>query len=354
MEPELATAAPKDVAFCLQMQALVEIRMGRFDSAVSVGRRAAAMLEDLDARPLERVGALNTVANALENAKRRREALEIYQQIAALLDSSGRDKIATRNVIRNNIGIALSNLGEMLEAEPILEKTVEEFLRTNTEGYVHPAILVNYCRTVLFLRKLDSAGMWYERLYEQAAARKDAAMQQDAAYGMAEVELLRGRLSEVPRWIAEVKRLNLLLATPSPANGLVLDGALAHLQGDPEAARESFRKALLDMGYSEGKRTYPMRSRLIHAAEAALDAGAPDEALEYARAAHGIATSDALTETRSAYVGEARLLEARGLLLTGDRPGARTVLEQALTALRTGAGPAHPRVQEAENLLSQL
>ncbi len=354
IQPELATAAPLDVSFCLQRQVSVEVRAGRFDSAVAIGRRAVAILEGLGTTTMRRVSALNTLANALENAKRRREALEIYHQIAQTLDSTGRDKTATRNAIRNNIGIALSNLGEMIEAEKILQETIEEFLRSNPTGYVHPAILVNYCRTVLFLRKLDAAGTWYERLYRQAEARNDLAMQQDAASGMADVELLRGRLDEARRWIAEVKRLEVRLPTPSPASGLALDGALAHARGDAEAARQNFREALLALGYAEGKRTYQMRSRLIRAAEAALEADAPSEALEYARAAHGIATSDALTETRSAYVGEARLIEARGLLATGDRAAARTVLAQALTALRTGAGPEHPRVREAESLLSQL
>ncbi len=97
-----------------------------------------------------------------------------------------------------------------------------------------------------------------------------------------------------------------------------------------------------------------MRSVLIRAAEAALDAGAPSEALEYAQAAHRIASSDSLVETRSAYVGEAELMEGRGLVAKGDAAGGRAALMRALTALRAGAGPSHPRARETETLLAQL
>jgi len=97
-----------------------------------------------------------------------------------------------------------------------------------------------------------------------------------------------------------------------------------------------------------------MRAVLIRAAEAALDARDPGEGLEYARAAHGIASSDALTETHSAYVGEARLIEGRALLATGDTSGARAALAGAVTALRAGVGSGHPRTQEAERLRSEL
>ena len=97
-----------------------------------------------------------------------------------------------------------------------------------------------------------------------------------------------------------------------------------------------------------------MRPMLILAAEAALDAGAAGEALEYARAARGIAASDSLTETRSAYVGEARLLEGRALLATGDSAGARAALARAVVALSAGAGAGHARTVEARTLQNAL
>jgi eukaryotic-like serine/threonine-protein kinase len=353
IQPDLAAAPPLVAAECLQTQAEVEIKRANFDKAAALGRRAVDLMEKFGSTTgYQYLGMLNTWANALENAKRRREALQIYERIASAYDGSGRGNTMTRIIIRNNLGIALSNLGEMTAAEPVLQQTLEDYGRTNPAGDVHPAILINYCRTVLFLRKLDAAGTWYERLYRQAAERGDADMQENGAYGMVEVELLRGRLDEAARWTAEEKRANARLPEPRRANGPLLDGALAHARGDAAAARASYEEALRAMGYFEGKRDYGMRAVLIRAAEAELDGGAPARALEYARAAAGIATSDPLSETRSAYVGEARLLEGRALLARGDSAGARAALTRAVTALRSGAGAEHPRSREAEGSLA--
>jgi serine/threonine-protein kinase len=355
VQQDLLGAAPAVVAECLELHAEVEIRAGRFDNGAALGRRSVAILEQLGSTTgTPYVSALNTLANALENAKQGREALKIYGRIAAEFDNSGRGKTIFRNILRNNIGIALSNLGEMTAAAPVLQQALEEARRSNPSGDVHPAILINYCRTMLFLRNLEEAETWYERLYRQSAARGDAVMQEEGAFGLAEVELMRGRQSEAARWIGEERRLNAELPAPKPAAESVLDGAMARARGDIAAARSAFEKALRVMGYFEGKRTYEMSSVLIRAAEAALDDHAPAEAIEYGRAAHKIATSDSLTETHSAYVGEADLIEGRGLLASGDTAGAREELTRALIALRAGAGASHPRSREAEDLLARL
>ena len=164
------------------------------------------------------IGVLNTQANALENQKKRREALAIYDRVASVMDRTGRAQAMTRNVIRNNIGIALSNLGEMTRAEPVLRETVARFQGSSPDGFVHPAILINFCRTVLFLQQLDTAAVWYGRLYKQSVAGKDANMESEGATGMARVELARGRPDEVARWVAFAKQAD-ARRTPPQLNG---------------------------------------------------------------------------------------------------------------------------------------
>jgi hypothetical protein len=244
----------------------------------------------------------------------------------------------------------------MTTAEPVLHQALEEFARSSPSGEVHPTIIINYCGVLLFLRKLDSAGTWYERLVKQSAARGAVGLedQEEAAFGIAEVELLRGRPAEAARWMALRNRISARLSTPRPANGATLDGALAHARGDARGAMAHFRRSLRTLGYFEGKRRYGMRSVLIHAAGAALDASDAPAALEYARAAHGVATSDSLTETRSAYVGEAQVLEGRALVAMGDTAGARTSFARAVVALSAGAGAEHPRTMEARALRDAL
>jgi serine/threonine-protein kinase len=352
---DLAAAEPETAANCLLQLAAAEMRHEQFDSAATMTGRASVLMEQAGLNTgIRYIGVLNTQANALENLKRRREALTIYQQIATLMDSTGRGQALTRNVIRNNIGIALSNLGEMTSAEPVLRETVATFQRGSPDGFVHPAILINYCRTLLFLQRLDSAAVWYTRLHAQSVARKEPFMESEGASGMARVELARGRAVEAARWIALSKQADTRRATPVTNSGLELDAALARLMGDLPAATAAFDSLLRSQGYDSGKRTYFMRAMLIEAAKTALDAGDPIKARDYARAAHGIALSDSLSEQRSGYVGEARLLEGRALLASGDTASGRTMLDRAATALRAGVGADHPRTREAEAVLARL
>ncbi len=357
LRPAIGTAAPSAAAACLSELAQAEVQAGEYDSAAVMGTRAVALLDSLgDTRGSTYLSALNNMANALENLKRRREALEVYDRAAAVMDATGRGRSMGRTVLKNNIGIALSNLGEMTAAGTILHEALDEFGHSNPSGEVHPTIIVNYCGAALFLRQLDSAAVWYRRLVVQTEAQGAEGMPdaEEGAYGMAEVELARGRLDEAARWIAEDRRISASLARPRPENVATLEGALAHARGDPASATTRFREALRATGYFDGERRYKMRRILVRASAAALDAGEPTDALGYARAAHDIAVSDSLSEVRSAWVGEARLLEARALLALGDTTGARDTVERALVALRSGAGEDHPRTVEASRLRDAL
>jgi hypothetical protein len=236
----------------------------------------------------------------------------------------------------------------------MLRQAIVEFRRGDSSGFVHPAILVNFNRTLLFLRKLDSAGFWYGRMASQAAPRRDIEMQHVGHQGLALVEALRGRLAEAERHAQEARRFSAMMEQPLPADDLTLAGVIAMVRGNPRAGLDSLEAALRHRGYGEGKRPYPMRAELVFAAEAALALRDARKAIEYAREARKIADVDSLTASRSAYVGEAVLLEARGLLLAGDTVAARDRVQQARAALVFGAGAGHPRAREADQLAASL
>jgi hypothetical protein len=90
------------------------------------------------------------------------------------------------------------------------------------------------------------------------------------------------------------------------------------------------------------------------AGNTALALGNPDEALDYARAARDRAAVDSLTLTRSAFIGEAELIETRAMLAKGDSAQARAIIPRATVALRYGAGSSHPLTRDAEQLLAAL
>lgn len=130
----------------------------------------------------------------------------------------------------------------------------------------------------------------------------------------------------------------------------MLHALLAMQAGDDATAHALVVQVLQSRRYFNGTRKKVFRSALILAAETALALGKPPEALGYARDARVTATLDSLSETRSAYVGEARLIEARALLASGDSATACASVARAIVALRNGAGPEHTRTREAETL----
>jgi len=129
---------------------------------------------------------------------------------------------------------------------------------------------------------------------------------------------------------------------------------LALRNGDTAGAHTLVVQMLRSNGYFNGTRRSTFHAALILAAETALALGHPSEALGYARDARAKATLDSLTETRSAYVGEAGLIEARALLASGDTSHARAELARSVVALRNGAGGEHPRMREAVELMGTL
>jgi hypothetical protein len=107
-------------------------------------------------------------------------------------------------------------------------------------------------------------------------------------------------------------------------------------------------------GYCEGTRRAVVHTALMLAAECALALRQPADAAGFAREARTTATRDSLTEQRSAFVGESRLMEARAALATGDTASARAMLERAVQALRWGIGSTDHRTVAAERLLASL
>jgi hypothetical protein len=192
----------------------------RPDTAVVLSRRAIALMEQFgDTGQSTFISALDMLANGLENSHHRREALAVYQRIAVVLDRSGRRETVTRNVISNNIGIALSNLGQLVEAEPVLRETADQFRRSNPAGEVHPAIIVNYARTLLGLNRVDSAAAYSRQLRAQAAREGNPGMEQTGLFFLVRADLMRGQLAQAARRLDEFKRLMPRLSRPRSWRG---------------------------------------------------------------------------------------------------------------------------------------
>lgn len=352
--PMMATAPAEDLPDCLSVQASILTDDGHPDSAVVIARRALVVMEQLGDTSAGRfVGVLNILANSLENAHHRRDALAVYQRLADLLDRTGRRETVSRNAISNNIGIALSNLGQLVEAEPVLRETADQFRRTNPAHEVHPAILVNYARTLLGLNQLDSAEAYSRQLRSQAAREGIAGLEQTGIFFLVRADIFRRRLDLAERHLQDFKALMPRLSRPRPDDVLQLEGMIAQARGEFPLAHQKLLAAL-EASYRDGKPGYGTRSLLALTAETALSLGKTADALKYARTADSIAAEDSVAVTHSGFVGEARLLEARALLAGGDTTLARDRVGSATIALTAGFGPKHPLTLQAESLLGKL
>jgi hypothetical protein len=178
-------------------------------------------------------------------------------------------------------------------------------------------------------------------------------------FGLARAQLALGPVTAARASAARFARIARAYAPVKNTDDLVPDttilaGLISLADGHTAAAQASFLAALRSNGYYEGKRKARLGPVVLLVSQTALDLGRPAEALEYARAAEATATVDSLAAARSAWVGQAQLLEARALLATGDTTAARRAATAATRGLTAGAGADHPLTVEAEALLASL
>ena len=351
-----AETDPRVEAVCLQILADLDNEAGPGGRSLPAIRRAIAIRDSLgETRDMEYVRMLPTLAYSLDNAGRHREAIPVYERAMAIMDSTGRGETMARAVLQHDMSLTLVGLGETAEAERSLHEALERVAPADPTGQLPAQPLIHYAHVALFNRHLDSAAKYFAILAGQSRRGGNSYWEARALFGLAQAQLGLGRLSDARR---SVKRFDQIAANrrirstdDQLTDGRILDAWLAVATGDTATAYRLVVDALRSNGYFDGTRQKVFHSALILAAETALSSGDAATALGFARAARTTATLDSLCETRSAFVGEARLVEARALLAGGDTVAARSSLERALMGLKSGAGDDHPRTREAEALL---
>jgi hypothetical protein len=249
-------------------------------------------------------------------------------------------------------------LGENDTAEAILHDVLLRFRRADPSGSLPNQALIHYAHAALAQAHADSASKYFAVLASQAAADHDAYWEGRALFGLAESELAAGRARDAQRTTEQFRPIagnrNLMRSDDQAVSVHTLDALASLAAGDSVRANALVQETMSAFGFFRGKRQSILHSTLLLASRTELGAHHADSALVFAREAQRIATRDSLCETRSARVGEARLLASHALLARGDTAAARGEVQRAAIALRTGAGPTHPRTREAERLLAQL
>jgi tetratricopeptide (TPR) repeat protein len=274
------------------------------------------------------------------------------------MDSLGRGETISGALVRHNMAVTYNRLGETAEAEAILQDVLRRLGGSDPRGRYPVQPLIHYAHAALYQGHADSARKYFAKLAEQGSEDRNQYWEGRALFGLAQAELLLGHRTEARSVIERFRRIagnpNLVRSDDQVVNVNTLDALVALAAGDTARGNALIHETLRKYGYFTGKRSNTLHSTLMLAARTSLALGHPDSALTFARDARKTATRDSLSETRSARVGEARLLEARAEMQQGNRPAARASAERALVALRSGAGENDWRAREAEALLARL
>ena len=345
---------PRVEARCLQVLADLDNEAGPGGRSLAAIRRAIAIRDSLgETRDMEYVGMFSTLAYSLNKEGHPRDAIPIFTREMAIMDSTGRGETIGRAIVDHDLALTMLDLGETSAAERLLHESLARVARTDPTGQFPAQPLIHYGHAALFDGHLDSAAKYFGILASQSRKAHDDYWEGRALFGLAQAQLRLGRMTDARRSVRRfrevVKGLSIRSTDDQVTDARMLDAWLALALGDTTTARRLTREVLLSNGYFDGQRRRVFHSALILAAETALQAGDAAAALGFARDARELATVDSLSDTQSAFVGEARLVEARALMASGDSASARASFERAYVALKTGAGAEHPLTREARD-----
>ncbi|HSC32366.1 MAG TPA: serine/threonine-protein kinase [Gemmatimonadaceae bacterium] len=359
LEPSFAHADPRAESLCLERAAALNDEAGPHELAGPEIRRALAIRDSLGlTSDLVYVGMLSASADFLYANHQYGDAIAALRRSIAIMDSTGRGETLSQAALQHNMADILLELGQIAQAENILHDVLDQVARSDPSGRIPEQPLIHYGYAALSEGDADSAATYFAVLASQAKAEHNTYWQGRALFGLALAQLQLGKVADAERSDASLKAIETHLTIRSVDDQLtdsrLIDARLAMLRHDAPAARTLVDDVLRAYGYFDGKRRRVYHAALVLAAEAALGAHQPAAALRYARDARDVSAIDSATLSRSAFVGEAQLVEARALLATGDTTTARGALDSAVAALRAGAGDSHPRTIEAARLRASL
>ena len=345
---------------CLTANSRVAAETGHPEQAEVAARAALAIKKGLgESRDASYYELLDELAHAQSEEGHPRAALATWDRTIAGMDSSGRGGMIDRVITQHNAALALVKLGETAEAERVFHDVLIRAAAADRQGRIDWQPLIHYAETALTQRHADSASKYFAMIVRRADAEAIAFWQGRGLFGLARAQLALGQVAQARASAARFTKIARAYPPLKKTDDLVPDtsilaGLMSLASGHTAAAQVSFLGALHANGYFEGKVRTRLRPVVLLVGRTALDLGQPATALEYARAARASAAIDSLTELRSAWVGQARLLEARALLATGDTGSARGAARAAARALTAGAGADHPVTLEAEAFLASL
>ncbi len=343
---------------CLTASVVLENEAGTAPTEIAAARRAIALVERNGwTRSSAYADLLSSLASAIVSDNHARDALPVFRKALAITDSTGWASTMAGAVLHHDYGLALNRAGFTGEAERELHTSIIGVQRADSASPLPVQPLVHYAHLAFVQNDLDSARKYFALLEQRAIADSSAYWQARATFGLARTQLqqgdLRGAEQSRARYLIARPKVQKLSTDDQLVSAEVLTAQFALASGHADSALALLRGALEKNGYP-GKPRRQHHMALILAADAALRAGKPQDALIFTAAAVRTASLDSATARDSYWVGDALLTQSRAQLAAGDTAAARLSAQHATTALHTGGGATHPRTREADAWLAAL
>jgi serine/threonine protein kinase/tetratricopeptide (TPR) repeat protein len=352
-EPQFAL----DRVFCLRQSSTVALNAGEGGKSVSLAQSALRELRDspFDSDLME-LHTVMDVAESFREAGQYYQAIPLFKQVSGLMTKTGRDDTQTAGTLFNNWALALSQLGQPLEAERLFRHAIELNRTDPSEQTVSPMLLNNYARTLKDLSRLDQAAEIAERAYAIAKRIGDDQVVDQSLSMRAQIYLEQNDHGRAASMLTELEpRLRRHL----PPGHNAFASLLAN-QALVASARDDFQTAIA------------LANEAVAIGEAATKSGAQGAIVwsvalvrrarvELAGQRPADADADALRAVRvlkptiesgccSASLGNAYLTLARARQAQGALGGARSAAQLAVDQFMTSVGADNPATNTAREL----
>ncbi len=288
------------------------------------------------------------LAEAYRMAGRSREAAAMFAAAHAQLVALGRDKTDQAASLLNNWANSLVNLGRVVEAERLFRRVIAIRSADGTEDSLSSVLLHNMAGVLRELGRFDEAADYADRACAKA---RQSGEELGLAYALrmrADIAVERGERELAMRLIDDLEPK----AKAMPENYVVLShltamrAQLLAASGDSAkaVAEANHAVALIEQGGGSPEYrglSYMMRARVN------LMCRQPEAARIDAARALAVFGQSPGTETPSARLGRAMVLEAEALAAEGWNEEASALFASALPHLEPTLGRDHPLTQEA-------
>lgn len=347
-----------DRVFCLQCGSEVARDRGVFRDAVARAKEAQRAQRDSPFRTeLQELGLLMELAESYRVAGELHLASATFRQAAARLSELGRDNTEKAGTLFNNWGVALSFLGQPLEAEQVLRRAIAISSDDRGEESVSPMLLVNYSRALRHLGRPAEAIDYAARGYAKGQQVEHQVVMNQALLELARDYLDENDFGQAERMLDEVEpKLRAALPPHHLAfAGLALERSrVIQGHGDLLTALGVADQAALMLEANVGAGSEYLPPFLLRRAELRRELGDLEQAADDIERALRIWRDTTPPDTTSSNLGRAWL--ALGLVRRAQSrfAEARGAFQTALSHLESAAGADHPDTERCRIAIAEL